>query len=108
LLTIHFDDIRKEEWAPSYAGGASRMDFLLPEIEAVVEIKMMRATLSTKQLGEQLIVDIAKYKSHPGCRTLFCMVYDPDGRITNPRGVENDLSTQDGRLVTRVLIVPRH
>jgi len=27
LLTIYFDDIRKEEWAPSYAGGASRMDF---------------------------------------------------------------------------------
>jgi hypothetical protein len=28
LLTIHFDDIRSEEWSPSYAGGASRMDFL--------------------------------------------------------------------------------
>ena len=33
VLTIHFDDIRKEEWAPTYAGGASRMDFLLPEIK---------------------------------------------------------------------------
>jgi hypothetical protein len=30
LLMIHFDDVRKEEWVPSYAGGASRMDFLLP------------------------------------------------------------------------------
>jgi REase_DpnII-MboI len=28
LLSIYFDDIRAEEWAPSYAGGASRMDFL--------------------------------------------------------------------------------
>src|SRR5579871_4650536 len=36
LLRIHFDDIRKEEWAPTYAGGASRMDFLLPDIESVV------------------------------------------------------------------------
>ena len=51
LLTIYFDDIRKEELTPSYAGGASRMDFLLPEIEAVVEVKMMRPTLSTRQLG---------------------------------------------------------
>jgi hypothetical protein len=107
LLTIYFDDIRKEEWAPSYAGGASRMDFLLPEIEAVVETKMMRPSLSTKQLGEQLIVDIAKYKSHPACCTLFCVVYDPNGRIENPRGVESDLSTQDHRLVTRVMIVPK-
>ena len=68
---------------------------------------MMRSSLSTKQLGEQLIVDIAKYKSHPTCRTLFCVVYDPNGRIANPRGVENDLSTQDQRLVTRVMSLPK-
>lgn len=48
LLIIYFDDIRKEEWSPSYAGGASRMDFLLPEVETVVEIKMMRPSLTTK------------------------------------------------------------
>jgi hypothetical protein len=106
LLTIYFDDIRKEEWAPTYAGGASRMDFLLPEIEAVVEIKMTRPNLSTRQLGEQLIVDIAKYQKHPACRALFCVVYDPDGRISNPRGVESDLNRQDGSIIVRVMIVP--
>ncbi len=107
LLTIYFDDVRKEDWAPSYAGGASRMDFLLPEIEAVVEIKMTRPSLSTKQLGEQLIVDIAKYKRHPTCRTLFCVVYDPEGRISNPRGVENDLNADEGSMIVRVMIVPK-
>lgn len=107
LLAIHFDDIRREEWAPSYAGGASRMDFLLPEIEGVVEIKMTRQSLTTKQLGEQLIIDIAKYKKHPACRTLFCVVYDPDGRITNPRGVENDLKDENEQMATYVMIVPR-
>ena len=107
LLTIYFDDIRKEEWTPTYAGSASRMDFLLPEIEAVVEIKMTRPTLSTKQLGEQLIVDIAKYKKHLMCRTLFCVVYDPDGRISNPRGVENDLGEENDRMMTHVTIVPK-
>ena len=107
LLTIYFDDIRKEEWMPTYAGSASRMDFLLPEIEAVVEIKMTRPTLSTKQLGEQLIVDIAKYKKHPMCRTLFCVVYDPDGRISNPRGVENDLGEENDRMMTHVTIFPK-
>jgi hypothetical protein len=107
LLTIHFDDIRKEEWTPSYAGGASRMDFLLPEIESVVEIKMTRPNLSTKQLGEQLIVDIAKYKKHPACRALFCVVYDPEGRISNPRGVENDLTEDKDEMAVRVMIVPK-
>lgn len=107
LLSIFFDDIRKEEWAPSYAGGASRMDFLLPELEAVVEIKMMRQSLSTKQLGEQLIVDIAKYKKHPMCRTLFCVVYDPEGRVANARGVESDLNTEQGDIAVRVMVVPK-
>jgi hypothetical protein len=107
LLAIHFDDIRKEEWAPTYAGGASRMDFLLPEIESVVEIKMTRPSLSTKQLGEQRIVDIAKYKKHPLCRTLFCVVYDPSARISNPRGVENDLTAESDQMISRVMIVPR-
>jgi hypothetical protein len=42
LLRLFVDDIREEEWTPSYAGGASRMDFLLPELETVVEIKKTR------------------------------------------------------------------
>jgi hypothetical protein len=106
LLKLSFDDVRPEEWAPSYAGGASRMDFLLPEIEAVVEIKKSRQGLSARELGEQLIVDIAKYKQHPNCRTLFCFVYDPDGRIANPRGIENDLNATQDELTVRVLIAP--
>lgn len=106
LLRIPFEDVRPEEWAPSYAGGASRMDFLLPEIEAVVEIKKSRPGLSAKELGEQLIIDIAKYKKHPNCRTLFCFVYDPDGRIANPRGIENDLNAKQDELTIRVLIAP--
>ncbi len=84
------------------------MDFLLPEIEGVVEIKMTRPGLTTKQLGEQLIIDIAKYKRHPACRTLFCVVYDPEGRITNPRGVENDLKDESDQMSTYVIIVPRN
>jgi hypothetical protein len=106
LLRIPFDDVRPEEWTPSYAGGASRVDFLLPEIEAVVEIKKSRPGLSARGLGEQLIVDIAKYKRHPDCRTLFCFVYDPDGRILNPRGIENDLNANQQEMTVRVLIAP--
>ena len=106
LLRVAFDDVRPEEWTPSYAGGSSRMDFLLPEIESVVEIKKSRQGLGARELGEQLIIDIAKYKQHPSCRTLFCFVYDPDGRISNPRGIENDLNSSQNELTVRVLIAP--
>lgn len=39
LLRLYFDDVRPEEWAPSYAGSSSRMDFLLKEIKIVIEVK---------------------------------------------------------------------
>ena len=108
LLTLFFNDIRKEEWNPTYAGGASRSDFLLPEINTVIEIKKTRKSMSTKELGEQLLVDIAKYKKHPQCSRLICFVYDPEGRITNPRGLENDLSDCDSDIDVRTIIVPKH
>ncbi len=107
LLRLFFDDVRPEEWAPSYAGASSRMDFLLAAEEIVVEFKMTRPSMSTKQLGDELIVDIAKYQSHPACKTLICVVYDPEHRVNNPRGVERDLSKQHGRLQVTVMIVPQ-
>jgi hypothetical protein len=39
LLKIDFDDIRPEEWTPSYAGGSSRVDFLLKNEQIIVEVK---------------------------------------------------------------------
>ena len=92
LFKLFFDDVRAEEWCPSYAGGSKRMDFLLNNEEIVVEVKMTRNNLNDKKIGEELIIDIDNYKKHPKCKQLFCFVYDPDGRIRNPRGLENDLT----------------
>src|SRR2546425_4837451 len=39
LLHLNFNDIRAEEWTPSYAGGSSRMDFLLKQEKIVIEAK---------------------------------------------------------------------
>lgn len=91
LLHLYFDDIRAEEWTPSYAGSALRMDFLLKEQEIVIETKKTRKNMTPKQLGEELITDIEKYKSHPNCKKLYCFVYDPEGYLANPNGIKNDL-----------------
>jgi len=91
LLILYFDDIRREESNPSYAGANSRADFLLKPEQTVIEIKKTRQGLNNKQLGEELTLDIQKYQSHPDCNTLICFVYDSEGRINNPRGLERDL-----------------
>ncbi|MDD8018433.1 MAG: hypothetical protein PHP42_08670 [Bacteroidota bacterium] len=108
LLTIYFDDIRDEEWTPSYAGSSSRMDFLLKQEQIVVECKKTRKGLSRKEVGEQLIIDSEKYKRHPDCKTLFCFVYDPEQRISNPRGLETDLSKSNDDFSVIVSIEPKY
>ncbi|MEQ1936590.1 MAG: hypothetical protein ABL962_22285, partial [Fimbriimonadaceae bacterium] len=92
LLKLHFDDVRPEEWTPSYAGGASRMDFILSEHNTAIEVKKTRPSMKSKELGDQLLIDIMRYKSHPNAKTLWCFVYDPEGLLPNPAGIERDLS----------------
>lgn len=92
VLRLHFDDVRPEDYTPRYAGGNSRVDFLLKRERVVVEIKKTREGLNDKALGEELIIDIARYQSHPDCEVLVCFVYDPEGRVANPRGLESDLA----------------
>lgn len=107
LLRIHFNDVRPEEWVPSYAGSASRTDFLLPEIDTVIKIKKTRNGLNARNIGEQLIIDIAKYKKHPQCRKLICFVYDPEGRIANPAGIESDINNDEHGIEVQVSILPK-
>ncbi len=107
LLRIYFEDIRQEEWTPSYAGGSARMDFLLKAQQIVIETKKIRKGLTAKKLGEELIVDIEKYSNHQDCKTLVCFVYDPESMIVNPRGIEVDLNSRSNeKLKVLVFIKP--
>jgi len=107
LLKIFYDDIRTEEWTPSYAGGSSRMDFLIKNEKIVIEVKKTREGLKGKQIADQLFVDIERYKkSHPGCEYLFCFVYDPDNLIQNPIGLEKDINEKH-KGEAEVLICPK-
>lgn len=100
-----FDDVRPEEYAPSYAGGGSRIDFVLKREQLAIEVKVASAKLKDKQIGEQLVVDIARYRTHADCRRLVCFVYDPAGHLRNPRGLETDLSGDHGPLRVTVIVV---
>jgi hypothetical protein len=107
LLRVFFDDVRPEEWTPSYAGKSSRMDLLIKREQIVVEVKKGRAGLGAGEVGSELIEDIHRYRQHPDCRTLVCFVYDPEGLIVNPCGLEDDLTREEGNLSVVVIVVPR-
>lgn len=109
LLRPWVNDIRPEEFTPSYAGSSTRMDFLLPVHRIVVETKIVRDRGHAKRVGDELIVDIEHYRRHPQCSSLWCVVYDPDHLITNAEGLKNDLegtrSTPDGVVNVRVFVL---
>jgi hypothetical protein len=107
LLETQFGDVRPEEWTPSYAGRASRVDFFLKDEGVLIETKMTREGLTDGKLGDELIIDIAHYKQRAECNALVCFVYDPEHRLMNPGGLENDLSKVTDNLDVLVLIRPK-
>jgi hypothetical protein len=109
LLRPWVKDIRPEEFTPSYAGSSTRMDFLLPAQNIVIELKLVRDRQHGKKLGDELIIDIEHYRRHSQCDTLWCVVYDPDSILLNADGLKNDLggarAMPDGKINVRVLVI---
>jgi hypothetical protein len=107
ILMLHFEDVRPEEWTPSYAGNASRIDFLLPRERTIIEAKMTRLGLGQKEVANELIIDVARYATAPDVDNLVCLIYDPARRCTNPSALEADLAQGGGRLKVAAVVCPR-
>jgi hypothetical protein len=107
LLILEHDDVRPEVWTPGYAGARPRTDFFLTLAQIAITAKMTRSGWGLKELVEELGLDILKYKGHPDCRTLVCFIYDPEGRIDNPRAIESEQSGDKDGLTVRVIIAPK-
>jgi hypothetical protein len=107
VLKLHFDDVRPEEWTPSYAANSSRVDFLLPHERAIIETKMTRSNLGQREVANELIIDAARYGKFPQISHLVCLIYDPGRHIGNASALENDLGQSDGRLRVVAIVCPR-
>jgi len=109
LLRPWVADIRPEEFTPSYAGSSTRMDFLLPTHSLVIELKFVRDQNHGKRIGDELIIDIEHYRRHPGCKFLWCVIYDPEKLLLNAEGLKTDLDgrrdTPDGTVTVNVLVL---
>jgi hypothetical protein len=107
LLRIQFDDIGTDEWMPSYAEGAPRTTLLLNDGRLAVIVKKTRPGLNAKDLSDQLRIDAERYRSRDRCTTLLCFMYDPEGRIGNPRGLETSLTSVNESFMIDVLVAPK-
>jgi hypothetical protein len=107
LLRVQFDNIDTDEWTPSYSNGTSRKTFLLNESGCAVIVKKTRPGLTIKDITDELRIDAERYRSHGRCTTIVCFIYDPDGRIGNPQGLETSLKSVSDSCVIEVLVSPK-
>jgi hypothetical protein len=105
VLCLHFEDVREEEYSPSRAGGATRIDFTLRDVRVAIETKMTRVGLGARQLGEEIAADWLRYQAHPDAGALFVLVYDPERRVSNSTGFERDFESDADAFPVRVVIV---
>ncbi|MEK6527062.1 MAG: hypothetical protein AABZ22_09330, partial [Nitrospirota bacterium] len=92
---------------PKYVRGSNRMDLVLKQERIVIVAKKTRPGLGAREIADQLTIDSKHYAAHPGCQTLFCFIYDPEGRIGNPRRIEADLTSVSDARTIEVLISPK-
>lgn len=107
LLRIDFVNIKPEEYCPSYAGISPRIDFFLKNKGIAIETKMTRKGHGNKKISNELIIDKEYYKKKSGVKLLYCVVYDPEEIITNPRGFEQDISEKSENFEAIVFVIPK-
>ena len=107
LLRQHFEDIGTDEWTPGYGDGVSRTTFLLNHDRLAIVAKKTRTGLSRKDLTEQVRADAERYRARGRCTQLLCFIYDPEGRIGNPRGLENELASSTEHFTVDVIVAPK-
>ena len=81
LLVLFFEDVREETATPEYAGGSTRIDFILPDFKVAIEVKKSRDSMSAKSLADELIIDRDRYAKDERVGHLICLVFDHEGRL---------------------------
>lgn len=104
-LVTFFDDVRSEDPVPINAGRGSRLDFIIVDIKTAVEVKMTRKGLGDKSIGDQLLIDIGRYRKRKDIERLVFFIYDPEFHIREPKGLKKDIESQSRTNYTISVII---
>ncbi|MEV8172423.1 hypothetical protein [Microbacterium sp. NPDC077486] len=77
--------------ALSHGGAPSTPDFVLPEVQTAVEVKVTYPGRKNTQVSKEIIHDNETYLKRPYVHRLVFVVYDLANTIVNPPGFESDL-----------------
>ena len=91
IIKSIFPDAKIEEYTRIHAGGAKRIDIVIPHISTVIEIKYVRSIQHGKKVADELRIDFESYHTHPDCKKLIAYVWDPNQRLIDRANFINDL-----------------
>jgi hypothetical protein len=107
VLALEFDDVRPERRTPTYAAGV-RTDWRLPPADSgpalMLTAKRITPALTERALAGQLEEDVAYYERHGADGILVVYLYDPEGLLPEPAGLEARWSRQHGDLEVRCVL----
>ena len=107
LLKVEFDEVATDEWTPPYTGGAPRTTLLVNRDQIAIVAKKTGPGVTTKELADQVAADSAYYRAQGRCSTVFCFMYDPEGRIGSPKRLETTLTSVSEHCRLEVLVAPK-
>ena len=107
LLQLEFEDISKEHWVPSYMEDVTQTTLFLQQGQVAIVLKKTRPGRGPREIAHEVTVDAQRYMGSSTCTVLFCFIYDPEGRIGDPQGLEAELRGRGGSLLLDLVIAPK-
>lgn len=92
LIKPTFPTALSEEPIPQHATKSKKIDFVIPEISLAIELKYVRNERHSKELSDELKVDIESYPKHPDCTRMKAIVWDEERLISDRSNFEGDLT----------------
>ncbi len=82
-LKPRFPDLVYEEPTKKGSAGYSIADFSIPELDTLVEAKLILKKSDVKPVGGEIAEDIWNYSNNTDCRAIIFFVFDPNLAITD-------------------------
>lgn len=106
LLCLHFEDIRVEEKLLNQEDTVTRTLCRLVKENIVIEIMKTDDRLNDEEIMSRFEQTADYLKKQANNDTLFCFVYDPEGRIVDRFKMKNDLKNSRAGLSVEVFVRP--
>ena len=107
LLCLEFEDIEADEWGPSESRETRQITFFVEQGQIGITLKKTKPGQGRTEISNELSLVTQQHSSHLTCKLLFCFIYDPEGRIGNPRGLERDLMKSTQSMHLEVVVAPK-